>query len=86
MYHSPVSLGNQIKAIKLHLDEFQKMKNWSDDKEEIVTFNNVLHYAERQVEKIKGIERVYKGRVNTDELRGKYKDLEKFISPFSNFA
>mgnify|MGYP003547318450 FL=1 len=80
-YHSPVSLGNQIKAIKLHLDEFQKKQNWSDDKEEIVTFNNVLHYAERQVEKIKGLERVIKGRVNTDELRGKYKDLEKFLTP-----
>lgn len=81
VYHSPVSLGNQIKAIKLHLDEFQKKQNWSDVQEEIVTFNNVLHYAERQVEKIKGIERVYKGRVNTDELRGKYKDLEKFLTP-----
>src|SRR5690606_33473962 len=23
----------------------------------------------------------YKGRVNTDELRGKYKDLEKFLTP-----
>src|SRR5690606_28983281 len=74
-------LGNEIKAIKLHLDDFQKKQNWSDDKDEIVTFNNVLHYAERQLEKIKGIERVYKGRVNTDELRGKYKDLEKFLTP-----
>lgn len=81
VYHSPVSLGNQIKAIKLHLDDFQKRENWQDDKEEIVTFNNVLHYAERQVEKIKGLERVYKGRVNTDELRGKFKDLEKFLTP-----
>lgn len=80
-YHSPVSLGNQIKAIKLHLDEFQKIKNWPDTQEEILTFNTVLHYAERQVEKIKGLERVFKGRINMDELRGKYKDIEKFLTP-----
>lgn len=80
-YHSPVSLGNEIKAIKIHLDAFQKQHNWDDSQEEIVTFNNVLHYAEKQVEKIKGLERVYKERVNTDELRGKYKDLEKFLTP-----
>ena len=80
-HHSPVSLGNDIKAIKLRLDEFQKLKNWSDIQEEILTFNNVLHYAERQVEKIKGLERVFKGRINMDELRGKYKDIEKFLTP-----
>lgn len=80
-HHSPVSLGNDIKAIKLRLDEFQKLKNWPDIKEEILTFNNVLHYAERQVEKIKGLERVFKGRINMDELRGKYKDIEKFLTP-----
>lgn len=80
-YHSSVSLGNQIKSIKLRLDDFQKLKNWKGTEEEILTFNNVLHYAERQVEKIKGLERVFKGRVNLDELRGKYKDLEKFLTP-----
>jgi len=80
-FHSPVSLGNEIKAIKIHLDAFQKEKKWSNSREEIVTFNNVLHYAEKQVEKIKGLERVYSGQVNSDELRGKYKDLEKFLTP-----
>src|SRR5690606_36677000 len=29
----------------------------------------------------KGLERVYKQRVNADQLRGKYKDLEKLLSP-----
>lgn len=80
-YHSPVSLGNEIKAIQLHLDRFKEQQNWEDSHEAILTFNNVLHYAEKQVEKIKGLERVYKERVNADELRGKYKDLEKFLTP-----
>ena len=80
-YHSPVSLGNEIKAIQLHLDRFKEQQNWEDSHEAILTFNNVLHYAEKKVEKIKGLERVYKERVNADELRGKYKDLEKFLTP-----
>lgn len=80
-YHSPVSLTTEIKAIKTALDSFQKEKNWLNTQEEMVVFSNVMQYANKQLEKIKGLERVFKGRVNADQLRGKYKDLEKFLTP-----
>lgn len=80
-YHSPVSLTNDIKLLKQRIDSFTIAKNWSPYDEKQVAINNVLMYADKQIEKIKGLERVYKERVNADELRGKYKDLEKFFTP-----
>lgn len=80
-YHSPISLTNDIKLLKRRIDTYTKAKSWSPYDERVVAISNVLFYADKQIEKIKGLERIYKERVNADELRGKYKDLEKFFTP-----
>ncbi len=80
-YHSPVSLNKDFKALKQQFEHFKQQNHLHNHSDEITIFSNVLHYAEKQIEKIKGLERVYKGRVNADELGGKYKDLEKFLTP-----
>ena len=80
-YHSSVSLTNDFKSLNQKIETFTKNNGWSPIDEKTIAINNVLFYAEKQIEKIKGLERVYKERVNADELRGKYKDLEKFFTP-----
>ncbi|HUH25091.1 MAG TPA: FUSC family membrane protein [Flavobacterium sp.] len=80
-YHSPYSLTNELKQLKSRIDDYIQSKNISPFDEQVVHVNNLLFYANKQVEKIKGLERIYKERVNADELRGKYRDLEKFFTP-----
>lgn len=80
-YHSPYSLTNDFKKLKVKIDEYVQQRNISIFNEQVVHVSNLLFYADKQIEKIKGLERVYKERVNADELRGKYKDLEKFFTP-----
>ncbi|UYW00988.1 FUSC family protein [Flavobacterium agricola] len=80
-YHSPYSLTNQYKVLEDKIKAFCELQNWEPYSENQIAFNNILFYMDKQIEKIKGLERVYKERVNADELRGKYKDLEKFFTP-----
>lgn len=80
-YHSPYSLTNDFKMLKIKIDDYVQHRNISVFNEQVVHVGNLLFYADKQIEKIKGLERVYKERVNADELRGKYRDLEKFFTP-----
>lgn len=80
-HHSTGSLANDFKKLTLRINEYVKNQNISVYDENAVNVNNLLFYADKQIEKIKGLERVYKERVNADELRGKYRDLEKFFTP-----
>jgi len=80
-HHSTGSLANDFKKLKLRINDYVKNQNISIYDENAVNVNNLLFYADKQIEKIKGLERVYKERVNADELRGKYRDLEKFFTP-----
>jgi uncharacterized membrane protein (TIGR01666 family) len=43
--------------------------------------SNMLHYGEKQVEKIKVIERAFTLKMDFKELKGRDKDLEKFLAP-----
>lgn len=80
-YHSPVNLIGDFKSLKNRFEEYVAKNNLTPTSNKYIVFSNVLHYAEKQIQKVKGLERVYKQRVNADQLRGKYKDLEKFLSP-----
>src|SRR5690606_23458333 len=80
-YHSEFSLTHDLKELKKKVENYILERNISVFSENVIHVNNLLFYAAKQVEKIKGLERVYKERVNADELRGKYRDLEKFFTP-----
>jgi uncharacterized membrane protein (TIGR01666 family) len=49
--------------------------------EGVLMLTNMLHYAEKQVEKIKILERAYTSNVKLKDLKGRDKDLEKLITP-----
>lgn len=80
-HHSKVSLTTDFKQLRKKIDLFLQQEDIPAYHEKSMIISNLLFYADKQVEKIKGLERVYKERVNADELRGKYKDLEKFFTP-----
>lgn len=80
-HHSKGSLTADFKRLRVKIDLFLEQENISAYHEKSMMINNLLFYADKQVVKIKGLERVYKERVNADELRGKYKDLERFFTP-----
>src|SRR5690606_25254434 len=75
------SLTTDFKQLRKKIDLFLQQEDIPAYHEKSMMISNLLFYADKQVEKIKGLERVYKERVNADELRGKYKDLEKFFTP-----
>ncbi len=49
--------------------------------ESVWMLTNMLHYAEKQIEKIKVIERVFSEKPDLKALKGRDKDIEKFLSP-----
>ena len=49
--------------------------------EGILILGNMLHYAEKQIEKIRVVERAFTVAIHPQDLKGKEKDLEKFLSP-----
>ncbi|MDO4729031.1 MAG: FUSC family membrane protein [Bacteroidota bacterium] len=80
-YHSPVLLTSELRNLRISFSQYCEKHQLSQTCETYLIFQNILIYIEQQIQKIRGLERVYKGRVNADELRGKYKDIEKFLTP-----
>lgn len=68
------SLGKFELAIREYeLQENNDEGNWM--------LNNMLHYAEKQTEKIKTTERAFSSNPDLKSLKGQDKDLEKFLTP-----
>lgn len=80
-YNSNYTLTAQYKELHDQITNYCDIHGWDTYSENKISFNNILFYLDKQIEKIKGLERIYKERVNADELSGKYKDLEKFFTP-----
>ena len=47
----------------------------------VLILTNMHHYAEKQIEKIKILERAYNLTFKPQDLKGKGKDLDKFLTP-----
>ncbi len=47
----------------------------------VMMLTNMRHYAEKQVEKIRVVEKVFTLAVNPLDLKGREKDLDKFLTP-----
>ncbi|OIQ17279.1 MAG: FUSC family protein [Flavobacterium sp. MedPE-SWcel] len=87
------SLENKKKYVSSHkllkdLDKFKKaIKNYEKEfgkkavAEDVYMLTNMLHYAEKQIEKITIIERAFTKKTSAKDMQGRDKDLEKFIAP-----
>ncbi|MES2575426.1 MAG: FUSC family membrane protein [Bacteroidota bacterium] len=61
--------------------EYERNLGKLEASEGVLMLTNMLHYAEKQVEKIKTLERAYTSNVKLKDLKGRDKDLEKLIEP-----
>lgn len=74
-------LLQNIEALEHAIKEYEQNLGREEASEGVYMLTNMLHYAEKQVEKIKIIERALGESVDLKDLKGKDKDLEKFLAP-----
>ena len=73
LYQNLQEFENKIKSYENALDNVGT--------EELYMLTNMLHYAEKQVERINIVERAYTLAVFNHDIKGLDKDMEKFIKP-----
>ncbi|AXG74975.1 FUSC family protein [Flavobacterium arcticum] len=86
------SIKNKKKYITIHqllddLEAFDKaIRDYENERgkaatEDVYLLTNMLHYAEKQVEKIKIMERAFTLNTAIKDMQGRDKDMEKFLTP-----
>jgi len=70
-----------LEALEKAINEYEAELGKEAAAEGVWMLSNMLHYAEKQIEKIKIIERAFTNKINFKELKGRDKDLEKFLTP-----
>lgn len=80
-YSSKHNLLEELQKLEIAITDYEKQLQTNDAAEGVLMLTNMLHYAEKQVEKIKTIERAFLQNIQATEFMGRDKDLEKFISP-----
>lgn len=75
------NLINDLQKLELAISHYENDLGKTEASEGVLMLTTMLHYAEKQVEKIKILERAFTTTINLQDFKGKDKDLEKFISP-----
>ncbi|MGO4821329.1 MULTISPECIES: FUSC family membrane protein [unclassified Flavobacterium] len=75
------NLIDDLNAFETAIADYQKEQGENFTYEGVFMLTTMLHYAEKQVEKIKILERAFTSTNTTHDFKGKDKDLEKFITP-----
>lgn len=75
------NLINDLQKLELAISHYENNLGKMAASEGVLMLTTMLHYAEKQVEKIKILERAFTSTINLQDFKGKDKDLEKFISP-----
>ncbi|POY39540.1 FUSC family protein [Flavobacterium alvei] len=71
------NLVENLFAFEFAIADYEKTLGEAEASEGVHMLSNMLHYAEKQVEKIKTLERAYTTTVKLKDLKGRDKDLEK---------
>jgi len=80
-YRPKNNLVENLFAFENAIEEYEKTLGKDEASEGVLMLTNMLHYAEKQVEKIKTLERAYNSKVRLRDLKGRDKDLENLITP-----
>lgn len=80
-YVSKHSLFEDLENLEKSILDYEKELGTETASEGVLMLSNMRHYAEKQIEKIKVVERAFTLAVNPQDLKGKEKDLEKFLTP-----
>ncbi|NUY81183.1 FUSC family protein [Flavobacterium sp. MAH-1] len=81
-YESKHNLLDDLSGFEHAIRNYENELGKLQASEGVFMLTNMLHYAERQIEKIKLIERAFSdGKIETKLLKSRDKDLEKFLAP-----
>lgn len=80
-YVSKHQLFQDLEALENAIIDYEKELGKDEASEGVLILSNMRDYAERQIEKIKVVERAFTLATNPQDLKGIEKDLEKFLTP-----
>lgn len=80
-YISKHALFNDLNSLELAIAAYENDLGKTAASEGVFMLKTMLEYAEKQIEKIKIVERAFTLTNNTYDFKGKDKDLEKFLTP-----
>jgi uncharacterized membrane protein YccC len=80
-YVSISTLFYDLEKLETSIAEYENTLGKPEASEGVLMLGNMQHYAERQIEKIRVVERAFTLAINPQDLKGKEKDLEKFLTP-----
>jgi len=80
-YISKHSLIKDLENLEQVILEYEKETGETESSEGVWMLTNMVHYAEKQIEKIKVVERAFVSAVSTQDLKGRDKDLDKLLAP-----
>lgn len=75
------SLLKDLENTEIIIRNYEKQSGENSQSETVLMLTNMLHYAEKQVEKIILLERIFTSQVNIKDFKIKDKELEKFLTP-----
>ncbi len=75
------TLLNDLNALQTAITKYQNELGSIASAEGVLMLTTMLHYAEKQVEKIKTVTRAFSTSFNSTDWKGIDKDLEKFLTP-----
>ncbi|MFV8375585.1 FUSC family membrane protein [Flavobacterium sp. LB1P71] len=80
-YVSKHNLLGDLNSLQVAITEYENELGKMAASEGVFMLTTMLQYAEKQVEKIKIVERAFTLAINSLDFKGKDKDLEKFLTP-----
>ena len=80
-YMSAHQLLQDVEALENAISEYEAELGKKEASEGVWMLTNMLHYAEKQVEKVKVIERAFTANITFKDMNGRDKDMEKFLKP-----
>lgn len=80
-YIAKHNLINDLHSFEIAISEYKIEMGKASASEGVFMLTTMLHYAEKQVEKIKILERAYASTVDLHDFKERDKDLEKFVTP-----
>ena len=75
------TLIKDLNTLELAIADYNTNLGKTEASEGVFMLTTMLQYAEKQVEKIKIVQRAFSSAISTYDFKGRDKDLEKFLTP-----
>ncbi|MGG5506494.1 MULTISPECIES: FUSC family membrane protein [unclassified Myroides] len=80
-YKPKYDFDRKLLALQDKLTDFIANSKSPNKVEAVLSFSNVLHYAQSQIDKIHILERILTEKTFNDNVEDRFKELEKFLTP-----